>query len=163
MLKLHIKTQWFVDILLFFQIYNLLKENLKSQIFIKSSNYSFVHPLQAYLNICLCFWCTGICVQNNPPKPKGYERIIRESILRRSGYFSKYILLILMWIIFCCTIFLMSPLFCHNIINIWIAISVRGGQMEVDFWIFWVKKNPIQRSLRLKKQHFFALFLPFHF
>ena len=87
---------------------------------------------------------------------KGYERIIRESILRRSGYFSIYILLILMWIIFCCTIFLMSPLFCHNIINIWIAISVRGGQMEVDFWIFWVKKKSHSEKPKAKKATLFC-------
>ena len=64
----------------------------KVQIFLKSSNHSFVPFWLAYFSICLCF----LFHRHLPAKPalnskqsaKGYERIIQE-ILRRSGYFNK--------------------------------------------------------------------------
>ena len=117
---------------------------LSSQIFLKSSNYSF-EPFGGliWISICLCFGCADICQAKQVRQ--GYERIIWE-VFRRSGYFSTYGITVSMSCIW-------------NIYNTsWLSIIMKQFHYYYHDIYKWTINQNIQLKAKMFPQNFFPLF-----
>ena len=85
------------------------KHDFKSyQIYLKSSNYSFIFG-RLNLNVIYVLTAQSKQAQNSKQSEKGYERIIQE-ILRRSGYFSNFFTFLREVVGFTIYVVIVSPL-----------------------------------------------------